>query len=201
MTVDSAREFVPPAWSCGFGGGERDVDAAASTVDHSVGEDYHRSRDRDDGGDIRDHNHHQHDGDGDDDESESSSVGTLFDLHRSLRGSTTRLGKPRRVLNGAYSYWVDVYVEIDYSLCNDNGETCADGIGPNTINYGAFRCSLRVCGFNECSSLPMQFILPPSIHAYVLTHPLRSNSVNSVNALFVGANTIYEVSVLLVCKN
>ena len=123
-TVGTAREFTPPAWSCGFGGGERDRDDdrdVNATMEYPGG-DYHLLHDHDDG-----HDHHHDD-----------IVGSLFDLHRSLRGSTTRLGKPRRVLGEAYAYWVDVYVEIDYTLCNDNGETCANGIGINTINYGTF---------------------------------------------------------------
>jgi hypothetical protein len=49
-----------------------------------------------------------------------------------------RIGKHRRVQGQAFSYWVDVYVEIDKALCAENGETCANGIGPNTINYGEF---------------------------------------------------------------
>lgn len=53
-----------------------------------------------------------------------------------------RIGKRRRVQeasNSSYSYWVDIYVEIDYGMCDFNGELdlCNAGtIGPNTINYG-----------------------------------------------------------------
>jgi hypothetical protein len=54
-----------------------------------------------------------------------------------------RIGKRRRVQGASYAYWVDVYVEIDYALCNDNGDTCATGIGTNTINYGEFRFFLK----------------------------------------------------------
>jgi hypothetical protein len=73
----------------------------------------------------------------------------MDDLRRSLRGLSSAAAAPRMIgkparprrVQGAggttcYSYWVDVYVEIDYSLCRNNGEDCADGIGPNTINYG-----------------------------------------------------------------
>ena len=46
---------------------------------------------------------------------------------------------PIRMASKGYSYWVDIYVEIDYGMCDYNGELdlCNAGtIGPNTINYG-----------------------------------------------------------------
>ena len=59
----------------------------------------------------------------------------LTDIKHSLRGSDLRLGKRRMVQGESYSHWVDVFVEIDYTLCTD----CNTEIGPNTINYSEFR--------------------------------------------------------------
>jgi hypothetical protein len=84
--------------------------------------------------DNSDHDHHDHDHDHDFDPSNTKEA--LADLQHSLRGSELRIGKRRRVQGGSYNFCVDVYIEIDYALCNKNGETCANGIGPNTINYG-----------------------------------------------------------------
>lgn len=65
----------------------------------------------------------------------------MADLQHSPRGSDMRIGKRRHVqeASSSYSYWVDIYVEIDYGMCDYNGELdlCNAGtIGPNTINYG-----------------------------------------------------------------
>ena len=60
------------------------------------------------------------------------------DLKHSLRGPELRIGKHRRVQGSSYAFWVDIYVEIDYALCTRNGETCATGIGPKTLNYGEY---------------------------------------------------------------
>ncbi len=85
-----------------------------------------------------DHSHHDH-GDHDHDFDPSNIDDTISDLKHSLRGSELRMGKRRRVQGASFAYWVDVYVEIDYALCNRNGETCATGIGPRTLNYGESR--------------------------------------------------------------
>lgn len=76
----------------------------------------------------------------------------MANLQRDLRLSQLRIGKRQRNAQSRtttrYSYWVDVYIEIDIQLCIVNGETT---IGPNTLNY--------------------------------------------INALFVGANTIFETEI------
>ena len=96
--------------------------------------------------DNHDHFHHDHsDHDHDDDNHDhdrdfnpSNTEEALADIQHSLRGSELHTGKRRRVQGGSYAFWVDVYIEIDYALCSRNGETCATGIGPKTINYGEF---------------------------------------------------------------
>jgi hypothetical protein len=81
----------------------------------------------------RHHSHHDHS----DYDFDPSNIGNTFaDLKQSLRGSELRVGKRRRVQGASFAYWVDIYVEIDHALCNANGETCATGIGPKTLNYG-----------------------------------------------------------------
>jgi hypothetical protein len=52
------------------------------------------------------------------------------------------MGKRRRVQGASFTYWVDVYVEIDHALCNANGETCVAGIGLKTLNYGELNFQL-----------------------------------------------------------
>jgi hypothetical protein len=68
-----------------------------------------------------------------------------------------RIGKRRRVLQGgsnsSYAYWVDIYIEIDYELCNDNAELAlcnAGTIGPNTINYGTLFLFDNIQSFEIC---------------------------------------------------
>ena len=99
--------------------------------------------------DHSDHNHSDHDHTHHFDPSKTE--GALADLQGSLRGSELRIGKRRRVQGASYSYWVDVYVEIDYALCTKHGETCATGIGTNTINYGQL-ITLSSVGWN-CPSV------------------------------------------------
>ena len=130
--VSTAEAFVPPAWSCGV------------NEKHSrhLQEDFH---DDDDHHDHSDHEHSHH-------FTMSDTDRAIDDLKHSLKGLDMHIGKRRRMQTGAsYSYWVDIYVEIDYLLCQRNGESCATGIGPNTVNY--------------------------------------------INALFVGANTIFETEI------
>lgn len=85
-----------------------------------------------------DHSDHNHNHNHDHDFNPSNTNEALADIQHSLRGSELRMGKRRRVQGGSYAFWVDVYIEIDYALCSRNGETCATGIGPKTINYGEF---------------------------------------------------------------
>jgi len=133
--AEAAQDFVPPAWACGVGANE--MVNARTGVDRLLLEDVedadhdHSDQDHSDHDHYSNH-HHTHDFE------PSKTEEALADLQHSLRGSDVRIGKRRRVQGASYNYWVDVYVEIDYALCNDNGETCANGIGTNTINYGQF---------------------------------------------------------------
>ena len=67
----------------------------------------------------------------------TTTIRNLTDINEGLSGSSVRLGKPHRNLKSdpGYSYQVDVFVEVDYDLCDRNGETCANGLGLNTMNY------------------------------------------------------------------
>ena len=130
--VSTAEAFVPPAWSCGVGDKQ--------TRRH-LHEDFY---DDDDHHDHSDHEHTHH-------FSMSDTDKAIADLKHSLHGLDVHIGKRRRMTGASYSYWVDIYVEIDYLLCQRNGESCANGIGPDTVNY--------------------------------------------INALFVGANTIFETEI------
>ena len=113
-----AETFEPPAWSCG------------TTPDMD-----HRSLFKHGHDDNRDHFHHDHrNHDHDHDFKPSNTRDAMSDLKHSIRGSELHLGN-RRVQGGSYSYWVDVYIEIDYEFCVYNGET---ELGPNTINYSEF---------------------------------------------------------------
>jgi hypothetical protein len=106
-----------------------------------------------------------------------------------------------------------VYVEIDFGLCRDNGEDCAGGIiGPNTINYGKSGVVAPPLAFLSAPSSRfhtsqgygfvwvMEFSRPSSDYIIYRVDMLSSLSISlfyiSVNALFVGANTIYEVRLL-----
>ncbi len=61
-------------------------------------------------------------------------------------------GKRRRLQSSyGYSFQVDVYIEIDFDLCNRHGESCWNGVGVKTLNY--------------------------------------------INVLFAGANSVYEVNI------
>ena len=138
--AETAEEFIPPAWSCGVSGEQDEVNAVEGVErflfedgqddDHDHFDHDHSDHDYSDHLDLSDHDHHF---------DASKTEDALADLKHSLRGSDLRIGKRRRVQGLSYSYWVDVYVEIDYALCTDNGETCASGIGTNTINYGEFQ--------------------------------------------------------------
>lgn len=106
------------------------------------------------------HSHHDHDHHHFDPSSSSSSSSnmakvTMVNLRRDLRLSQfLQVGKRRRndgqstTTTAPYTYWVDIYIEIDIQLCTVNGEST---IGPKTLNY--------------------------------------------INALFVGANTIFETEI------
>ena len=185
--AETAKEFIPPAWSCGVNGEQDEVNAVEGVErflfedgqddDHDHFDHDHSDHDYSDHLDLSDHDHHF---------DASKTEDALADLKHSLRGSDLRIGKRRRVQGLSYSYWVDVYVEIDYALCAKNGETCASGIGTNTINYGEFRFF-----FLKCWSRIVRASLPSDSRNRV---DYYSISLHSVNAIFTGANTIYEVS-------
>ena len=119
-----AEAFVPPDWNCGY---------SPDTERRSLFEDGH---------DDHDHSAHDNRQDHPHDFDPSKINDALADIKHSLRGSELRIGKHRRVQGVGYNFHVDVYVEIDFALCALNGETCADGIGKKTLNYGVFRfCS------------------------------------------------------------
>jgi hypothetical protein len=115
-----AEAFDPPPWRCGY---------SPDTEGRSLFEDGHDDHDHS----AHDHQDHSHDFD------PSKTDDALANLKHSLRGSELRIGKRRRAQGVGYDYHVDVYVEIDFALCAANGETCANGIGTKTLNYGEFR--------------------------------------------------------------
>ena len=84
--------------------------------------------------DPSDHDHSDHDHTHHFDLSKTKDL--FADPQRSLRGSELRIGKCRRMQGASYGYWVDVYVEIDNTLCTNNHEMCTTEIGTNTIKYG-----------------------------------------------------------------
>ena len=199
--VSAATDFIPPPFVCGVNAKQQDESSGSSSSSSSIfnsnpekNENTRRKKNRRkkstneppgvDTTIVNDVIHHQHsphhdvhesrflftgeeDDEDDHDESDnhhdhhhfdlsSSNMAqeTMANLQRDLRLSQLRVGKKRqRVLQSAtttarYSYWVDIYIEIDIQLCITNGETT---IGPNTLNY--------------------------------------------INALFVGANTIFETEI------
>lgn len=119
--------------------------------------------------DHHDHDHHHHDHShhhgGEEDHSyhlhSENTMEALADVQRSLRGSSMRLGKRRRLqAGGMYNYQVDIYVEIDQQLCIDTGDDCANNGGqPGSIviNYG--KSLLCVCRSKFCFGLFMPFLL------------------------------------------
>jgi hypothetical protein len=117
VATNANDDFVPPAWSCGVNSRQELNSTARYLVENDQNDDHHSNHNFD-----------------------PSNNNALAHVQHSLRGSEMRIGKRRRVQGTSrYSYWVDIYVEIDYELCNDNGESalCRAGtIGPNTINYG-----------------------------------------------------------------
>ena len=116
-----------------------------------------------------DHDHHHHDHShhhgGEEDHSyhlhSENTMEALADVQRSLRGSSMRLGKRRRLqAGGMYNYQVDIYVEIDQQLCIDTGDDCANNGGQPgaiVINYG--KSLLCVCRSKFCFGLFMPFLL------------------------------------------
>jgi hypothetical protein len=140
--VTNATDFVPPAWSCGV---NSEQELNNSTTRHLVEHDHghsHLHHDHSDH-DHSDHDHSDHDHsdhDHSDHDFDPSNNNALSHVQHSLRGSEMRFGKRRRVQgSSSYAYWVDIYIEIDYELCNDNAELAlcnAGTIGPNTVNYG-----------------------------------------------------------------
>ena len=137
--VTNATDFVPPAWSCGVHNEQEEL-LNNSTTRHLVEHDHHGHSHLHHDHSDHDHSDHDHSPDHDFDPSNDHA---LSHVQQGLRGSEMRIGKRRRVLQGgsnsSYAYWVDIYIEIDYELCNDNFELAlcnAGTIGPNTINYG-----------------------------------------------------------------
>ena len=97
----------------------------AEMIDRHLAEHHHHDHSH------HDHSHHH-------DHGHSLNVhDALDDLRRQLRGSSVRLGKKHRVLQGGapYEYQVDVYVEVDQDLCNTQGDTTVCP-GTATENYG-----------------------------------------------------------------
>ena len=75
----------------------------------------------------------------------------LIEIKNGLRDSKLHLGNRRELQTAkGYSFYVDMYIEVDFDLCARHGEACTNGVGPKTLNY--------------------------------------------INVLFAGANTVYEVS-------
>ena len=216
--VSAAADFTPPPFACGVNAKREDrsssssnsssssssifnkkmgkrrkkrtaarepvVDTATTNnVDHHLQHgrhhhhhDVHESRilltsdeeeEEDDHREENDHTHHDHHHHLDPSSSSSSSSSnmakeTMVNLRRDLRLSQfVQVGKRRHSNDDVqsstttttttappYTYWVDIYIEIDIQLCTANGETT---IGPKTLNY--------------------------------------------INALFVGANTIFETEI------
>lgn len=68
----------------------------------------------------------------------SSTEEALANIKKSLRGSEFSIGKHRHVQGARFSFWVDIYIEIDYGLCEKHGESCATVVGPKTLNYGEY---------------------------------------------------------------
>lgn len=130
-----AAQFVPPVWTCG------NDNSTKPTTRHLFEEEEDEHHDHDD----HDHSHqHEHD--------HSTTDGIdLSDIKNELRNSNLRLGKRRELQTATrYKFQVDMYIEIDFDLCAKHGESCTNGVGPQTLNY--------------------------------------------INVLFAGANTVYEVS-------
>ena len=217
--VSAAADFTPPPFACGVNAKREDQSSSSSTssssssssifnkkmgkrrkkrtaarepvvdtvttnnVDHHLQHgrhhhhrDVHESRilltsdeeeeeeEEDDHHEENDHTHNDHHHHLDLSSSSSSSnmaKETMVNLRRDLRLSQfVQVGKRRRndddvqssttttTTTAPYTYWVDIYIEIDIQLCTANGETT---IGPRTLNY--------------------------------------------INALFVGANTIFETEI------
>ena len=153
--VDGAEDFVPPAWSCSTG--HDDSPSAKKNEEEGI---FSRRLQDDEHGHYHDHghanqdkandhDHHYHDHDHHDDDHHDDI--NLDKIKSSLRGSNLRLGKRRKLQgNQGYSYQVDVYLEIDFKLCAQNGETCSNGV-------------------------------------------VESKTMNYLNLLFAGANSVYEV--------
>jgi len=193
--VSAAADFTPPPFACGVNAKREDPSSSSSIFNKKMGKrrkkrtahepvvdtattnnadhqhsrhhhDVHESRilltsddEEDDHHEENDHSHHDHDHHHLDLSSSSSSSNmakeTMVNLQRDLRLSQfLQVGKRQRNVQSTttttalYTYWVDIYIEIDIQLCTVNGEST---IGPKTLNY--------------------------------------------INALFVGANTIFETEI------
>ena len=63
-------------------------------------------------------------------------------MKKSLLGSELIIGQHRRVQGASYSFWVDIYVEIDFALCEKHGEACTTEVEPKTLFYGELYCNM-----------------------------------------------------------
>jgi len=162
------HNFVPPAWSCGV---NSEQELNNSTTRHLVEHDHGHSHLHHDHSDHDHFNHDHSDHDHSDHDFDPSNNNALSHVQHSLRGSEMRFGKHCRVQgSSSYAYWVDIYIEIDYELCNDNAELAlcnAGTIGPNTINYGTLLLF-------DCSPLTLLLVYPlfisSSTHTLMLTY-------------------------------
>jgi len=132
--ANTAADFIPPEWSCGFDSNM--MVNATKEFDRRLLSADGQGLDQDLNNYFKPYNDYLSDM-----FTPPNTKKALLDLQRSLRGSEMQYGERRRLQGASYSYWVDIYVEIDYDMCYRNGETCSDGIGPNTVNYGQFRTS------------------------------------------------------------
>ncbi len=174
--VINATDFVPPAWSCGV---NSEQELNNSTTRHLVEHDHGHSHLHHD---HSDHNHSDHDHsdqDHSDHDFDPSKDNSLSHVQHSLRGSDMRFGKRRRVQgSSSYAYWVDIYIEIDYDLCNDNAELAlcnAGTIGPNTINYGM----LLFFGYSSLRLLfCVAFVISSSTHTLMPTYHSEQTTIS-----------------------
>lgn len=114
--ASAAEDFNPSAWSCGFSS-KQEVNALKALEHRFLFEDGHNKDHDHSDHDRSTHNHFNHS----DHFDPSNTEEVLADLQHLLRGSQLRIGKCRRVQE-SYSFWVDIYVEIDRDLCAGNGE-------------------------------------------------------------------------------
>ena len=60
----------------------------------------------------------------------------LIEIKNGLRDSKLHLGNRRELQTAkGYSFYVDMYIEVDFDLCTKLDESCTNGVGPKTRNY------------------------------------------------------------------